>query len=214
MKKTRITIILGVIGLCAGAQNANSVYEPTELTGAGYVVLNSGDTLKGDLLYWPHKNERMSILVNPADKKRKELTPGQIKSFTFAQTNRLFESLQGIGDNGKLKDSSFYERVNPVHLKFGVYKQFSSTGKIVGGKLEGWESFFISITGHLTITGLGYKALRPMNEKLATYVSDCPELQQKISTEQEGYKMPLVMGNDKKVAILKKIAEEYEGCGK
>lgn len=214
MKK--VIAILGMALTYATSQAQEGgphIYEAKELAGAGYVILNSGDTIKGDILYWPNKYERVWIQVNPTDKKRTEYRPGQIKQFRFVQTNRLFESLQESSD-GKAKDSSFYERINSAQLKFGIYKQFHTTGKMVGGKLEGWETNFISINGHLSLTNIGGKTLRPMNEKLATYLSDCPDLQQKVSSEQEGYKMPMVMNTDKKIGILMKIAEEYESCGK
>lgn len=214
MKKIAIAASLVLCFGFINQQESGFEYESTELKDQGVVLLTNGDTLKGELVYWPHKNERAWIDVGNKGKGRREIHPSEVKFFHFTTLNRSFEADQEVYESGKKADSAFYERLNPLNTKFKIYQQFSSTGKIVGGKLEGHNNIFISIPGHLTITQLGAKALRPFNEKLPTYLVDCPDLATKVTNEEKGYKIPAITNNYKRLQVLNTIAGEYEGCGK
>lgn len=80
--------------------------------------------------------------------------------------------------------------------------------------MEGNESYFIWIKDQLSIAMIGGKTLRPFNEALPQYLSACPTLQTKVKNEEDGYKMPALTNNGRRVSILLKIAEEYEACAK
>jgi hypothetical protein len=214
MKK--IVIALNLV-LCFGfisQQESGFEYELSELKDQGVVLLTNGDTLKGELVYWPNKNERAWIDVGNKHKGRREIHPNEVRFFHFTSLNRSFEADQEVYESGKKSDSAFYERLNPLNSKFRIYQQFSSTGKIVGGKLEGHNNYFVCIPGHLTITGLSAKALRPFNEKLPAFLTDCPVLSDKVKNEEKGYKIPAITNNYKRLEVLNKIAAEYEDCGK
>jgi hypothetical protein len=212
----RIILAAG-LAVCFGFMNQQESgfeYEASELKDQGVVLLINGDTLRGEIVYWPHKNFRAWIDVGSRGKGRREIHPGEVKFFHFNTLNRSFESEQEIFENGKKSDSAFYERLNPLNTKFRIYQQFSSSGKMVGGKLEGNNNLFISIPGQLTITQLSSKPIRPFNEKLPAYLVDCPALAEKVKNEEKGYKIPAITNNFKRREVLSTIAIEYENCAK
>lgn len=214
MKK--IMIAAGLV-LCFGfvtVQDAPADYELLELKDQGIILLNNGDTLIGEILYWPNKHEHVWIDVGNKGGKRRDVKPSEVKFFHFNTINRSFEAAQEISESGKASDSAFYERMNPLHSKFKIYQQFNGHGKIVGGKMEGHISLFVSISGRLAITQLSAKALRPFNEKMSAQLVDCPALSDKVKNEEKGYKIPTLTNNFKRLEVLNAIAEEYEGCGK
>ena len=169
----------------------------------GYVITLSGDTVKGFLLntnLW--LNQRMTFLYTDTNNRetRVRYTPKDLKAYKVGP--RFYESFHRMFTNSTHADNFLLRKVDgPIRYyvwyydedrsKIAVWDKLSLSDiakAILLEEDELWTDEFAMKKGDKELFEFGLKFLMKFSKNMADYVSDYPELAQKIANKQEGYK--------------------------
>lgn len=169
----------------------------------GYIITIQGDTVKGYILninLW--LNQRMTFLyTNPDDREgRVKYTPKEIKAYKVGP--RYYESFHRTFTNsihadnfmlrkvdGPIKHYVWYFDENKSKLMFWDKISLSDLTKaILMEEGELWKDEFAMKESETALTEFNLKFLMKFSKNMSEYVKDYPELAQKITGKQEGYK--------------------------
>jgi hypothetical protein len=108
----------------------------------------------------------------------------------------------------------FVKRLTPEHSKINLYELH----QLYKSNDTGEELYFyfvsLPVQEPYEVWNINSINLVPgFDIKMSKLVNDCPELAKKIQLKKSGYYLPyLNFGNHKKVAVFKKIIDEYNMC--
>ena len=108
----------------------------------------------------------------------------------------------------------FIKRLTKENAKIQFYELHQAYKSNVTG--EELYFYFISLPTHsqYEVWNIYSKNLVPYFDlKMSKIVEDCPALAEKIRVKQKGYFLPqLNLANSKKVAVFKRVIDEYNSC--
>jgi hypothetical protein len=169
----------------------------------GYIITIQGDTVKGYILninLW--LNQRMTFLyTNPDDREgRVKYTPKEIKAYKVGP--RYYESFHRTFTNSIRADNFMLRKVDgPIKYYVWYFDENKSklmfwdkislsdlTKAFLMEEGELWKDEFAMKESETALTEFNLKFLMKFSKNMFEYVKDYPELAQKITGKQEGYK--------------------------
>ena len=212
MRKSYHLLLLVFTSLCTIVSNAQEKNDSVKLFTIypGYVVLNSGDTLKGYLMLKNKiSNQGKVFFFKTADSKEPsaKYEPKDIKAYKVA--NRFYESMKYSPEYTTMR-YCFLLRTTTGHIN--LYEAYYDDKKRIKiDEKDIWNSKidFSFREDELKEQLLGCRKgeelqdfgslpyLMKFKKSMSEYLSDCPEIAKKIVGKEEGY----VYGNLEKIII-------------
>ena len=222
-----IALLLSMSGAVV-AQTSPEDYSPWKRKGNGTLVLNSGETLKGEGSF--HILSHNVVFLKEFDDKAKTYNVGEVNWFSI-NDSLFYAKLTKGAEISMSKEKTFVYLKNGVDSKYKLFERnIIESDLSVAGALGLTDrlntDYFLALPGEtanvVSITGLKFM---PFSKKVSTLFADCPALAQKIADKAEGYSpasLPKFSTNLKKVVekndagkpenVWLKILTEYESC--
>ncbi len=200
--------VFSALSLFAQQQEEQDLRVEISYNGKGTLYLKNGQVINGNISHsriYPNK-----VWITPeGEKKAQKYKAKDVIKFKIGDT-LIFETI-------KSPSATLFARcLTDENSKIKVYDLTVQSQFITGGSYE---------TGYLHSTSEDYfvlfptmekpisiKDIRMTRKKVAKYVSDCPELSQKILNKQKGYNIMSILPAEILLERYLRIAEDYNNC--
>lgn len=202
MKKTLLFIAFAICSLSIFAQDAVELYE---LQGTGEIELVDGTIITGEINYNAFNNSRVRIKTVEAEDFTKYKVD-EVKRFVVSGIEYINKETTGsIGIEG----GEFLTLISNNECEIKIYQLHVQSHGPYLAKYVDEISYYLELPGLDKLVGMTDLKLMPFHKKMPTYISDCPELCEKITKKEKGYKIGLLTTPNQKIDIITRIAEEY-----
>jgi hypothetical protein len=156
-------------------------------------------------------NSKVIHFISTGEIKEQTLKIESIKYYTIGGNSYYPKKidLNFLGTNHLL----FVKRVTEISSKiqmFELKQKFKSNN--TGEEKSFYFISFPALPKYETIEINSNKLVPNFELKMKEFVTDCPDLKNKINKKQKGYSYSLLSFDSKKIAVLKKIIVEYNAC--
>jgi hypothetical protein len=193
----------------------------------GTLHLRDGKTITGNLVIDSDRpNSKAVQIYRSADKKPLRVPLSEIKGYAAQNESYELKEIKKpivVGKGHSLlsqlaagKSYSFLKRLTPVHSRIHLYENMEpqTAGSTTTSRYT--TVYYITLPTELenAVYPLDDSRLVPnFHEKMSRHVADCPALAQKIARKEPGYTYAhLNIVNEKRLAVLLNIIEEYNAC--
>ena len=173
--------------------------------GAGKIILNTGDTIKGNLSYSLTFPRKVRLVL---DGKDENYNYDQVKEFFLDNRHYITIKTRVIGNPNTFALLMGTETDRIRLFKYEQQPMMDGPGGIVPITTE----YYVSLPGEEFAMGLMDMKLIPFNKKMAKVVEGCPALAKKIADKEDGYKMGLISNDLIRLPVYQRIAAEFEQC--
>lgn len=188
------------------------------------ITLTNGNTLNGKATIKMKTNYYDLDRIFFAEGIEKEYKPCKINEVKSIYINGATYFVKTIASNNSNRDiQKFVKQISQAGGRMALYENEYATKNNNNNSnatntsfTEKTVQYFIQLPGDsTTIFDVTSSKFTPkFNEKMSSYVQDCPALAEKISSKNKDYFYPFLMSDNspKRKAVLLQIINEYNSC--
>lgn len=151
-----------------------------------------------------------------------EGTEKEYKDYKLAEIKSLFINgstycVKTIASNGNGRDvKKFVKEISQAGGRMALYENEMVTRNTTTNASETTTQYFIQLPTSTTeiYSVLSSKFTPKFDEKMSSYVDDCPTLAEKIRSKNKDYFYPFLLSDNsiRRKAVLMQIINEYNSC--
>ena len=208
MKKL-LLLLLTLAAINAFGQSKEEVLEKEiSFYGKGTVYLENGEELSGKIKHSRTEDGHIRLYTE-GEKRPEKYKVDDIVKFTIGDTI-LFVKVKSI------TTTKLVQYIGNSDNKIKLYDVTYQSAIIRGGDLKSghlhptFQEYWVFFPGMKK--AISIKDIILSKKKVAAYVKDCPELSEKITNKERGYKVSAFLPVYILLETYKRISEEYEEC--
>lgn len=216
-------IVILALSICIVFTNCNTPYyagvndmkgQPASLT------LNTGVLLNGKINVKITNNYYAAEIVEFAegtDKEYKFYKLKDIKLLYINGSNYYVKTIAGYNTNNNRDAQRFVKEISQPGGRMTLYENETITKNTTTNATETKTQFFVQLPNEPNneIYNIESSKFTPkFDEKMSSYVQDCPALVEKIRSKNKDYFYPFLLSDNsvRRKAVLLQIINEYNSC--